>query len=347
MDSDTTPAIMIGILGILGFLGVLVRTLRNKPLDNDALEIGNKKIGINPLILLISAFFILLAIPQLLKESAQSFKEFVQFLKGVSTNCSNQECDKLKREINDLTVPSIARAKKKCELLASTKHFEFYDLSQYIFTSDKFTEKYHIRAIATHGNWSDLKCSQNGDSGYILDGIDTSEHRIEQIVEKDGKQSVEYIATAKAKYRTKLLIDKDETLGTRSIYKEIGMVPTYAKPEYQKEFYELMCRYDDYRIVKHFNYSDILNYDSELATQPCVPAKGNVGSQILLAFACKNYTRTLISKTSAEKNHPKVLSDFKEQRDRYRTELNELNQDKPEIKKLCKRSIGEHEHSEE
>lgn len=296
------------------------------------------------IISIISVIAAILTIITVSIEAPNIVAKISSYLCSAQCNELNKENETLKQQIYDLTTPSIARAKKKCESLAKAKAFEFYQNTQYSFASKNFTKDYGLRAIATHGNWNDLTCKPNGDSGYILEGIDTSVHRIERIsIGEDNKLFIEDIATAKAKYRTHLFINKDESFHVRKIISEIGMVPTYEKPEYQKELYHLMCRYDDYRIVKHFNHPDIKKYEGDSKTQPCIPAEGEAQEGILLAFACDNYTRSMVQNVATTKED---LKEFKSQVRQYRNELALLIQDNLEMKKLCKRSMGEHENSE-
>lgn len=176
--------IFLGGVGFLVGLYFFVVKIGNKSLENDyGFQLGKNKVGNGMFILLFSSLLIITA---LFLKNSKPFKEVVELFKDWKMNENQVSADNSSFDKSKLLT---AEAKDKCELLAKTGYFEFHQKSQYFFSSDKFTEKYHLRAIATNGNWSDLACQPvEGKPDYILEGVDTSEHKIEKISsDKDGK----------------------------------------------------------------------------------------------------------------------------------------------------------------
>ncbi|WP_297324131.1 hypothetical protein [Nitrosomonas sp.] len=212
--------------------------------------------------------------------------------------CDNAKCAQLTGEnrnletqVNDLK-NKLSKfeqtGKEKCDLLAKTGHFIFHQNTKYLFTSTEFTKNHGIRATAISGSWDNVRCISDGNSGYLLEGIDTSVHEIEVSVPGDG---FKYIGTAESKYKTQLPINNDGTFGMRRILHEIEMIPKYSCKEYEEQFKDKIAVYDEYRRELHGRKT---NKFKEQPTQPCITAMGQDNSAIVLMFACRNYTRTMV-----------------------------------------------------
>lgn len=128
------------------------------------------------------------------------------------------------------------------------------------------------------------------------------------------------------------------------------MLVTYRNPNLSDEdFYELMCRYDDYRIVKHFNHSDpaydeIRKYEGDKKSYPCTALEGKNNSRVLLGFACTNYTRTMIQN---EKPKTENVVVFKDRVKKHRDQLSKLIHAYPNLENLCQRSMGNHSYNDD
>ena len=181
-------------------------------------------------------------------------------------------------------------AEEKCKSL--TGSYTFFRDARYVFTSDDFTKESGIRATATGGSWDDVHCKQaNAPDTYDLVGIDTSTHIIE-VRMRNGEYK--HIGTATAKYRSRVRINNDGTFGARRLIKEVRgneLHMEYDLPEYEKQFEKEIKLYDSYRKKVH------LDHQSPSSQRfPCIVAEGYDNSEIVLAFACRNYTRTMLHK---------------------------------------------------
>ncbi|MDO9312528.1 MAG: hypothetical protein Q7T85_12690, partial [Nitrosomonas sp.] len=183
-------------------------------------------------------------------------------------------------------VPDRRTAKEKCYSLAGD-YIRHRD-ARYVFTSDEFTRRTGITATAIDWSWENVQCK----SGEIVDapsdtfaliGEDSSTHRIEIRME-DG--DYKHVADATAKYLSYVIIDRDGEFGERRILHSIGELNAkYIQQEYVTRFEKKIALYDEERKRIHNQISK---------GNPCVAAIGSDNSIPVLAFACKNYTRTLI-----------------------------------------------------
>lgn len=203
------------------------------------------------------------------------------------------EKNALMKENEKLKDSSKNIAEATCKSLALTGYFGFHKSARYIFTSDEFTERTGIRATAVSGSWEDVHCeADKSDGTYLLKGTDNTTHEIE-IKDKKSEQFIR-IGTAKAKYESEVQIKSDGTLGLRRMIGEVGeMVPTYACPEYEKIYRSKMMEYDDERKKRHTEVDSKQAQNTSLRN-PCITLRGQDNSEIVLAFACKDYTRTLV-----------------------------------------------------
>ncbi len=210
----------------------------------------------------------------------------------------SKEKDDLKRELEKFRSSTKDIAKVTCDSLARTGYYGFHKSARYIFTSDDFTEGTGIRATAVSGSWEDVHCEADKPDGtYLLRGTDNTTHEIEIKDEKSGQFF--RIGTAKAKYESVVQIKSDGTLGLRRMLGEVGeMIPKYDCPKYEEIYSSKMNEYNNERKRRHTD-DDSKQAQRTTIRNPCVTLRGQDNSEIVLAFACNDYTRTLIQQ---EKN---------------------------------------------
>lgn len=153
-----------------------------------------------------------------------------------------------------------------------------------------FNEGVNARSVATNAVWKAANCEYNPRlDGYILKGEEETDFDIEAII--NGK--FERIATARYQYKSEVYIGKDEALLGRSF--EAVLHPQNINKSYKDRYGNNFNKPEEFfdKIIKEI--IEMRNKKHrELKTSPCIPAQGETGGRITLAFVCSGYTRTMV-----------------------------------------------------
>ncbi len=174
-----------------------------------------------------------------------------------------------------------ASGEKQCHALLGK-----YRLHQkYVFTAEANT-----RSIANHGAWKAIGCEYNEEQEtYILKGEDDTDFDVEVII--GGKY--ERIATARYVYSSEVTISREGKLLGRSfeaVLKPEDVIRYYKDRDGNK--LNISESFIDEKVARVIELRNEKHRDSR--TTPCVPALGELGGRVMVAFLCQGYTRAMI-----------------------------------------------------
>ena len=153
-----------------------------------------------------------------------------------------------------------------------------------------YLEEHDIRATSVDGSWKAHSCKSAGKEGsYVLEGEDTTVHRIEIKIQN----TYEHVANAINKGSSKITIGKDGRLADRRL-----LFPVDGKPETTgRELNGKIWRDNtNYIRIKLEEYADLIREKHRLAqrTMRCTSTLGkNENGQDVIASICPGYIRVM------------------------------------------------------
>lgn len=153
-----------------------------------------------------------------------------------------------------------------------------------------YLEEHDIRATSVDGSWKAHSCKSAGKEGsYVLEGDDTTVHRIEIKIQN----TYEHVANAINKGSSKITIGKDGRLADRRL-----LFPVDGKPETTgRELNGKIWRDNtNYIRIKLEEYADLIREKHRIAqrTMRCTSTLGkNENGQDVIASICPGYIRVM------------------------------------------------------